>query len=150
MTQTSSPASVRHDADAARRAAFRPVLVLLTAFLLVSLAMEAVLIVQSATGSSVAIAIWVRCSIVLGSALVLLLIGISAARGSRASLTRIRIISPIVVVALIVIVSIPGFLPDWVRLEQALCGLLVLPVAILVNLPRIRAHFPSAHATKDA
>ena len=57
MTQTSSPASVRHDADAARRAAFRPVLVLLTAFLLVSLAMEAVLIVQSATGSSVAIAI---------------------------------------------------------------------------------------------
>lgn len=143
MTETSAPAHARSvAADAARRAAFRPILVLLTAFLLVSLAMEAVLIVQNATGASVAIAIWIRCSLVLASSVVLVLIAVSAARGSRASLTRLRIISPVVVIAVVVIVSIPGFLPDWVRIEQAVCGALVLPVAILANLPRIRAHFP--------
>jgi hypothetical protein len=56
---------------------------------------------------------------------------------------RLCIVSPIVVAAIIVIVSIPGFLPDWVRIEQAVCGILVLPVAILVNLPRTRALFPA-------
>ncbi len=142
MTQTSARSSAPSGSDAARRAAFRPVIVLFTAFLVVSIAMEAVLIAQSATGGDVAIAIWIRCSLVLGSAVVLLLIALSAARGSRPAWVRLRIIAPIVVVAVIVIVSIPGFLPDWVRLEQAVCGALVLPAAILVNLPRMRAHYP--------
>ena len=63
------------------------------------------------------------------------------ARGSRSAWRRLRIIAPIVVVAVIVIVSIPGFLPDWVRLEQAVCGALVLPAAIILNLPRTRSLF---------
>ena len=42
--------------------------------------------------------------------------------------------------------SIPGFLPDWVRLEQAVCGALLLPVAIIVTLPRTRALFPAETA----
>lgn len=125
------------------RAAFRPILILLTAFLSVSVAMEAALIVQSASGGDVATAVWIRCSLVLGSAVVLLLIARSAARGSRSSWLRLAIIAPVVVVAVIVIVSIPGFLPDWVRIEQAVCGALVLPAAILAALPRTRALFPS-------
>ncbi|GAA0424150.1 hypothetical protein [Leifsonia naganoensis] len=125
------------------RAAFRPILVLLTAFLAVSVAMEAALIVQSTSGGDVAIAVWIRCSLVLGSAVVLLLIARSAARGSRSSWLRLVIIAPVVVAAVIVIVSIPGFLPDWVRIEQAACGALVLPAAILAALPRTRALFPS-------
>lgn len=142
MTNAIDSTTARPGAAAGRRAAFRPMLVLLAAFCAVSLAMIVVLIVQGATGTAVDIAVWVRCSIVLGSALVLLLIARSAARGSRASWVRLRIISPIVFAAVVVIVSIPGFLPDWVRVEQALCGLLVLPAAILVNLPRMRRHFP--------
>lgn len=126
----------------ARRAAFRPILVLLIAFLAVSVAMIAFLGVLSAVGISVDSAIWIRCSFVVASAVVLLLIAGSAARGSRAAWVRLRIISPIVVIAVIVIVSIPGFLPDWVRIEQAGCGLLVLPVAIIANLPSTGAHFP--------
>ncbi|WP_029947185.1 hypothetical protein [Leifsonia aquatica] len=140
MTPTSTPSSVR---PAARRAAFRPILVLLTAFLVISVAMEAALIVQSMNGGDVATAVWIRCSLVAGSAAVLLLIALFAARGSRSSWLRLRIIAPIVVLAVIVIVAIPGLLPDWVRLEQAVCGALVLPVAILALLPRMRAHFPS-------
>jgi hypothetical protein len=132
------------------RSRFRPVLVLVTAYLLVSGAMEAVLVVQSATGTSVDSAIWTRCSLVLASAIVLLLLAVAAARGSRSSWIRARIISPVVVIAVIVIIAIPGFLPDWVRLEQALCGALVLPAAIILNLPRTAALFRKDAASNPA
>jgi hypothetical protein len=124
-----------------RLSAFRPMLVLLSAFVLVSVAMEAVLIVETLSGNAVDVAIWIRCSLVLGSSIVLLILAMFAARRSRPAWRRLSVIAPIVVVAVIVIVSIPGFLPDWVRVEQAVCGLLVLPVAIMLNLPRTRALF---------
>ncbi|MFE6734619.1 hypothetical protein [Microbacterium sp. NPDC057650] len=128
---------------ASRRATFRPVLILTSAFTVLSAAMIAYLAVASATGIRFEPAIWVRCSLVLASAIVVLLFAVSAARGSRGAWVRLRIVSPIIVAAVIVIVSIPGFLPDWVRLEQAACGLLLLPVAIIANLPRTRALYPA-------
>ncbi|GAB6859705.1 hypothetical protein [Microbacterium xylanilyticum] len=125
----------------ARRAAFRPVILLSWAFVAVSAAMVAFLGIASAFGAGFESAIWIRCSLVLASAVVVLAIAVTAARGSRGAWVRLRIVSPIIVAAVVVIVSIPGFLPDWVRVEQAVCGLLLLPVAVLVNLPRMRALF---------
>lgn len=127
----------------ARRARFRPFLVLLAAFVLVSLAMELVLVVQSVLGTAVDGAVWARCSLVLASAIALLLLTAGAARGSRSAWIRVRIISVVVVIAVVVIVSIPDLLPPWVRIEQGVCGGLVLPVAILVNLRRTGALFPN-------
>jgi hypothetical protein len=146
MTETRLPNPAQTDL----RARFRPVLVLLGAFLVISCAMEAVLAVRSATGTGVESAIWVRCSLVLASSVVLLLIGVRAARGSRAAWIRLRIITVVVVVAVVVIVSIPGFLPDWVRIEQGVCGALVLPAAIILNLPRTAALYPAAARAKRA
>ena len=143
MTETQLPTTSAAVLATARRAAFRPVLVLLWSFVALSAAMVAFLAVLTTVGVGVDIAIWIRCSIVLGSAIVLLLFGIGAARGSRNALLRLRIVAPVVVAAVVVIVSIPGFLPDWVRIEQAVCGLLVLPVAIIANLPRTRALVPA-------
>ncbi|MGN6125968.1 MAG: hypothetical protein ACTHON_05345 [Humibacter sp.] len=141
MTETYSTPPVRRDDEITRRAAFRPAVILITAFLALSAAMVAFLGVLAAVGVGVDSAIWIRCSLVLGSAIVLLAFTIGAARGSRSAWIRLRIVSPIVVVAVIVIVAIPDFLPDWVRVEQAVCGLLVLPVAIMSNLPRMGALF---------
>ena len=135
-TQISRPPT-----EASRRALFRPILVLLWCFLALSAAMLTFLAVLTSIGAPVGIAIWIRCSFVLASAVVLLLIAVFGARGSRPSWVRLRIIAPVVVLAVIVIVSIPGFLPDWVRVEQAVCGALVLPVAILANLRRAGAAF---------
>jgi hypothetical protein len=140
MTQTLFP--IPAQSEATRKAAFRPILILLSSFLIVSVAMIAALIVLTAIGAGIETAIWIRCSLVLGSAIILLLFAFGAARGSRSAWIRLRIVSPIVVAAVIVIVSIPGFLPDWVRIEQGVCGALVLPVAILVNLPRTSRLFP--------
>ena len=146
MTETipsPQPAQPAASADDIRTR-FRPYVVLLAAFVVVSLAMEAVLVVQSVTGTAVDGAVWVRCSLVLASSIVLLLLAIGATRGSRSAWIRVRIISVVVVVAVIVIISIPGFLPDWVRVEQGVCGGLVLPVAIFTNLPRTAVLFPKA------
>ncbi|MEY9852996.1 cellulose synthase/poly-beta-1,6-N-acetylglucosamine synthase-like glycosyltransferase [Leifsonia sp. EB41] len=144
MTETTtSPAAAL---DTARRAALRPVLVLLSCFVALSAALLGFLTVLAAVGIGADIAIWIRGSFVLASAVLLLVFAVSAARGSRSALLRLRIISPIVLAAIVVIVSIPGFLPDWVRLEQAVCGALVLPVVIIVNLPRTRALFPAETA----
>ncbi|HEY4226320.1 MAG TPA: hypothetical protein VGM70_10945 [Pseudolysinimonas sp.] len=125
-----------------RRERFRPFLVLLACFIGLSLATELFLAGLAVAGIPVDIAVWIRCSLVFASSIVLFLITRSAAGGSVASLTRVRIISVVVVVAVIVIISIPGFLPDWVRIEQGACGGLVVPVAILVNMSRTRALFP--------
>ncbi len=138
MTETSLHESL---ADT-RSERFRPFVVLLAGFVAVSLAMELVLVTLSVLGSAVDGAVWTRCSAVLASSVVLLLLTIGAARGSRSAWIRIRIISVVVVAAVVVIVSIPGFLPTWVRIEQGVCGGLVLPVAILVNMGRTRALFP--------
>ena len=139
MTETVSIAPA--ESDLLRLAAFRPVTALIAAFLIVSLMMELFLATVTALGFGIDIAVWIRCSIVLGSSLLLLVFTRSAAKGSRSAWIRLRIVSPIIVAAVVVIVSIPGFLPDWVRVEQAVCGLLVLPAAIMVNLPRVVAHF---------
>ena len=138
MTSTTPSAPL---ADA-RRARFRPSLVLTAAFAATSLAMELVLVTESVLGTAVDGAVLARCSAVLASALALLLLTVGAARGSRSAWNRVRIISVVVPLAVAVIVSIPGFLPDWVRLEQAVCGLLVLPVAVLANSRRTGALFP--------
>jgi hypothetical protein len=128
--------------DTSRRSAFRPIIVLATLFLGVSAAMIVFLAGLVATRTNVDVAVWIRCSLVLGSAVLLLVFATRAANGSRSSWIRLRIVSPIVVVAVIVIVAIPGLLPGWVRVEQAVCGLLVLPIAILANIPRLGRLFP--------
>ena len=138
MTASPPPPSL----PGTRRARLRPVVVLGGAYVAVSLAMELVLVVQSVAGVAVDGAVWGRCSAVLASSIVLLLLAVGAARGSRPAWNRMRIISVVVVLAVVVIVSIPGFLPGWVRIEQGVCGALVLPVAVLANLPRTRALFP--------
>jgi hypothetical protein len=144
MTETTT--STAAVLDTARRATLRPVLILLGCFVTLSAALLGFLAVLAAVGIGADIASWVRGSFVLASSVLLLVFGVSASRGSRSALLRLRIIAPIVLVAIVVIVSIPGLLPDLVRLEQAVCGALVLPVAIIANLPRTRALFPAKAA----
>jgi len=130
------------DLAAARRAAFRPVFALTTAFLALSAALIAFVIVLTSIGIPFDLAIWIRGGFVLARGVLLLLFARIAASGSRAALVRLRIVSPIVLAALIVIVSIPGFLPAWMRVEQAVCAVILLPMVILIFLPRTSALFP--------
>ena len=52
-------------------------------------------------------------------------------------LRRLRVVTAIMLVALVVIAALPGAFPVWFRLEQALCALFLLPVVVQINRRRV-------------
>jgi len=84
-------------------------------------------------------AVWVRTPLVAASAAVLLLFARRAAAGHRGSFRRLRIISMVVLAAIIGVVAWPGTFPAWLRVEQAVCGVFMLSVVIRTNLRAVRS-----------
>ncbi|WP_211245971.1 hypothetical protein [Actinomadura oligospora] len=91
--------------------------------------------------SSVTQPVWVRLSIVAVSSLILFALTLRASRGSRGAFRRLRILSAVMLVAIVVIVSLPGMFPAWMRIEQAVCGLLLLGVVVISSGRGLRAAF---------
>jgi hypothetical protein len=86
-------------------------------------------------------AVWTRGTIVVISALLTFAFTIRAARGSRRAYLRLRIVSAVMVVAIAVIVALPGTFPLWMKLEQAVCGLVLIAVAAVANGRHLRSVF---------
>ncbi|MFC0037312.1 hypothetical protein [Actinomadura rayongensis] len=89
-------------------------------------------------------AVWTRGAIVTVSAAVTFAAAVRAARGSRPAYRRLRIISAVTLAAVVVLVALPGLFPLWMRLEQSVCGLLLLGVVALVNREPVRSRFAAA------
>ncbi|MEV6492634.1 hypothetical protein AB0M20_29040 [Actinoplanes sp. NPDC051633] len=107
---------------------------LLTAFLVISVSTVVAVALMRHHPALVTTAVWVRTSLVAASAAVLLLFARRAAAGHRGSFRRLRIISMVVLIAIIAVVAWPGAFPVWLRVEQAVCGLLMLGVVVRTNL----------------
>ena len=88
--------------------------------------------------------VWVRGIIVILHAGFMLAFAARMARGSRVGYTLVRLSSAGMVVAIAVILALPADFPLWFKIEQGVCGLLLLGVVVLVNGKRLR----SAFATK--
>ena len=86
-------------------------------------------------------AVWIRGSIVVASAIATFMFTIRAARGSHGAYRRLRIISAVMVVAIAVIIALPGTFPTWMKIEQGVCGLLLLGVVVVVNGKHLRSLF---------
>jgi hypothetical protein len=86
-------------------------------------------------------AVWIRGTIVVASALLTLSFTARAARGSRRAFLRLRIVSAVMVVAIATIIALPGTFPVWMKIEQGVCGLLLLGVVALVNGRHLRSLF---------
>ena len=52
-----------------------------------------------------------------------------------------RIVSIVTTVAIVVIVVLPGTFPAWLKVEQSVCGVLMLGVALLANGRTARSRF---------
>ncbi|AEV83243.1 membrane protein [Actinoplanes sp. SE50] len=78
-------------------------------------------------------AVGVRASLVALASLISLHLSVRALRGSRGALLRLRIVTAIMLVAIVVIAALPGMFPLWFRLEQVACGLLLLTPVIRIN-----------------
>jgi hypothetical protein len=85
--------------------------------------------------------VWVRGSIVALTSLLMLSFVVGASRGRRRAYLRLRIASGAMVGSVAVLVPLPGFLPLWMRIEQGVCGLLLLGVVVTANGRHLRSLF---------
>jgi hypothetical protein len=86
-------------------------------------------------------AVFVRGTIVVISASLMTFFAIQTARGSRRGYLGLRLESAIMLVAIVVIIALPGTFPLWFKLEQGVCGLLLLGVVVVVNNKHLRSMF---------
>jgi cytochrome bd-type quinol oxidase subunit 2 len=121
--------------------AFRTIRRLLLAYLAVSVAALVAIVLMRNDAAEVNSAVWTRATIVVVTAVLMLLFAARAAEGSRGAYRRLRIISIITVVAIAVIIAAPGTFPVWLKVEQGGCGLIMAGVAVVANRPRLRALF---------
>ncbi len=121
--------------------AFRSIRRLIAGYLVLSaLTMVAVVLLRNHQ-SMVTPAVWVRSVIVVASAAVMTAFASRAAGGHARSYLRLRLVSAIMVVAIVVIIAIPGDFPVWLKIEQGACGLLLLGVVLIANSKHLRSMF---------
>lgn len=128
-------------ADPQTRSAFRTVRSLAGAYFGLSVATMVAVVLLRNNPSIVTSAVWVRGTIVVLSSLLTVLFARRAARGAARAFLRLRLLSGIMVVAIAVIIALPGTFPVWLKIEQGVCGLLLIGIAVLVNGRRMRALF---------
>src|SRR5262249_18488267 len=123
------------------RSAFRNLLLLVGGYLTLSLVTLGAIFALRNHGSIVNAAVWTRGSIVAGTALVMFLAAFRAFSRSRSAYIRVRIMSAVMVVAIAVIVALPGVFPVWLKLEQGVCGLILIGVVAVANGKHLRSVF---------
>jgi hypothetical protein len=122
-------------------AAFRTVRNLVAAYVGLSLFTLAAIVLLRDHTSIVNAAVWIRGTLVCLSALLTLAFTVRTARGSRGAYRRLRIISAVIVVAIAVIISLPGTFPLWLKVEQGVCGVLLIGVTVILNGRHLRTLF---------
>jgi hypothetical protein len=132
------PRSRRHPRT---RTAFRSLKLLVGGYLTLSVLTLVAIASLRNDAAAVNSAVWTRGTIVVISALLTFAFTIRAARGSRRAYLRLRIVSAVMVVAIAVIVALPGTFPLWMKLEQAVCGLVLIAVAAVANGRHLRSVF---------
>ncbi|HET6740403.1 MAG TPA: hypothetical protein VFH76_15765 [Kribbella sp.] len=133
-----TPVNVGHPRSVS---ALRSVQLLVIGYVAISVLTLVAIIALRNHASVVNAAVWTRGTIVVASSALTFLFARSAARGSRRGYLRLRIVSAVMLVAIVVIIALPGTFPLWMKSEQAVCGLLLLAVTLLVNGKHLRSVF---------
>ena len=122
-------------------AAFGKVKLLAGGYLAISALAVVAIAVLRHRPAEVNFAVWTHGIIVAASAVVAFGLAVRAARGSRRAFLRLRIASAAIVVAIAVIIALPGSFPLWMKAEQGVAGLCMIGVAVLVNRRDLRSLF---------
>lgn len=123
------------------RSAFRGVKLLAAGYLGISVLTLVAVVLLRDHHSIVTSAVWVRGTIVVASASLTFALTFRAARGSRGAYRRLRLMSGAMVVAIVVIIALPGTFPFWMKIDQAVCGLVLIGVTLVVNGKHLRSVF---------
>jgi hypothetical protein len=122
-------------------AAFRSVRRLAGAYVAISVLTLVAIVLMRRNAALVNPAVWIRASIVTASSMLMAAFVAGAARGSARAYLRLRLVSAIMVVAIAVIVSLPGTFPVWLKIEQGVCGAILIGVVAIVNGRHLRSLF---------
>jgi hypothetical protein len=118
------------------------VIALVAIYLAVSVLTIVTAIVFAHDAHLVNTAVWIRGCIVAITAALMLRFAIGAAAGDRRHYLRLRIVSSIMVVAIVgILVLLPGDFPLWMKIEQAACGVILIAVVVIANGKRVRSSF---------
>ncbi|WP_377272959.1 hypothetical protein [Peterkaempfera sp. SMS 1(5)a] len=126
------------------RRAFDRTRMLVAAYGALSTAVLVTVVIRAIAGQEVTSFMWGRSAGVLVSAAASYWLTGLAARGARWAYVRVRIISIVMPFVIIGIDTIPGLLPAWFIVMQAICAAALAAAAFVVNGPRLRAAFPKA------
>ena len=123
------------------RGAFRRIKVVFGGYLVLSLLTVLAAFILRNDAAVMSRSVWIRGSVALASAIILLLSALSAARGSAQAFLRVRVISAIAVVPIVLVITIPDLIPVWMKIEQGICGVLLIGVVAMVNGRHLREAF---------
>ena len=145
-TETKSNAS-----PTAIRQAFHTTRRLIIAFIALSAAtLVAAFFLNHSDPTLVSSTVWTRATIVLLDSLVALSYANRASRGLAKAYRNLRLLSAGSVVGVVVLVALPGLLPGWMKLEQTVCGLLLLGVVVSINSSKVRALYSDCSVDRPA
>jgi lysylphosphatidylglycerol synthetase-like protein (DUF2156 family) len=131
------------------RSAMRTVKVLVGCYLGLSLLTLVAVVLMRNNHTMVNDAVWVRTTLVVLSALLTVSFAARTARGHDRAYLRLRIVSAVMVVAIVVIICLPGTFPLWLKIEQGVCGLLLAGVVAIVNGRHLRSLFAAPTRMTD-
>lgn len=134
-------ATFDHDQDPRALAAIRSMRLLVGGYLSISALTLVAIVLLRNDASVVNAAVWIRGIAVVASAAAMFAFTVRAVGGSRPAFRRVRIISAAMVVAIAVIIALPGTIPLWMKIEQAACGLILVGVIVVVNGKPLRSLF---------
>ncbi len=84
---------------------------------------------------------WVHGIIVAATALLVAIFTRGTLKGNPRAYLRLRISSSVMIIAIAVTSAIPGDFPVWMKVEQTICGLLLIGLAVVLNRKNTRAFF---------
>lgn len=123
------------------KAAFRGVKLLVGTYVTISALTLVAIVLLRNHANLVTDTVWVRGTIVVATSLLMASFVARAARGGRRAFLRLRIASAVMVVAIVVIIAVPGAFPLWMKIEQGVCGVVLIGVVTLVNGKHLRTLF---------
>ncbi|MDM4763683.1 hypothetical protein QT381_11755 [Galbitalea sp. SE-J8] len=120
---------------------FAAVRALLLVLFIVSAASLLFAYVERADGDLVNTVVWIRGIAVVAAAVVLYAFAALAARGTAWAYRRLRLLAFLIPCGIVLLIVAPGEFPLWMKVEQAVCGVLVLATGIILSRGHIRGHF---------
>ncbi len=129
----------QHQTHPRTQTALRSTKLLVGGYLAISVLTLVAIVLLRNHAAMVNSAVWIHGIIVAVSALLLFTFTARAAGGSRRAYLRLRIASASMVVAIAVIIALPGTFPLWMKIEQGACGLLLIGVVVIVNGKHLRS-----------